>query len=644
MKFSTKLIGLLSGLFLLSFGIAGYAGYTFTTGILEANAKEKLELRVFHTMDKIDRMLFERYKDIQFLASDPVINSAASTPEQISERLKEFLNMNQFYLSLAFFDLKRTRIADTSGTDIGKQYPFTGYWPGIAAGKNFLLMINISETIKKAVLYSASVVKDKKGKPIGVVVSRISVDSLYEIIRQAAGIRQTEKEVDIELMDKNGLLLYSDYNKDGTLKALSDDWEAIKGFVSKGGKIGSARHYHKGEDEISAFAQEQGYLDFKGNDWILVICTPTEKAFAGILGQKNKLLIIFSGIGFIVLLSTIIFSHAVTKPLKELNMAASEIGRGNLDVHMEVKSKDEIGQLARAFNNMALDIKRFEEELRKYSGHLEELVRERTRDIEIGKEAAEAGNRAKSEFIANMSHELSTPLNSVIGFSEVLLDELSGKLNEKQKEYVKDILDSGRNLYRVIADIIELSKIETGNNELRLGCFNLKDLLVSSMAIFDDEKFKHKLNMDIEIAPEADIEIEGDIIKLKQVMFNLLSNAVKFTQDGGSVQVTARKVTPPFLPLDKGRLGGVMPDRALIEISVTDTGIGIKPEDISRLFTPFQQFESPYIKKYAGTGLGLALTKKLVEAQGGRIWAESEFGKGSKFTFVIPVRQGYYES
>jgi len=150
---------------------------------------------------------------MQFLAADPVISSATSTPKQISKRLKEFLNMNQGYISVGFFDLKRIRIADTSGMDIGKQHPFTEYWPDIAGGKDFSLLITMSGTLKKPLLYSASVVKDKKGKPIGVVVSRISVDSLYEIIRQAAGIRHTEKGVEIELMDKNGLLLYSDYNK-----------------------------------------------------------------------------------------------------------------------------------------------------------------------------------------------------------------------------------------------------------------------------------------------------------------------------------------------------------------------------------------------------------------------------------------------
>lgn len=246
---------------------------------------------------------------------------------------------------------------------------------------------------------------------------------------------------------------------------------------------------------------------------------------------------------------------------------------------------------------------------------------------------------AKSDFLANMSHELRTPLNSIIGFSEVLEDSLYGKLNEKQHEYVKNIYSSGKHLLSLINDILDLSKVESGKMELELSSFLLKEVLSSSMNMLKEKAMKHNIKMDLEIKPDADIEIDADERKLKQIMFNLLSNAVKFTPDGGSVHVQARKVTPPSLPLDKGRLGGVMSDGDFIEISVVDTGIGIKAEHIPKLFNEFTQFESAYTKNYEGTGLGLVLTKRLVELHGGKIWAESESGKGSRFSFLMPVRQ-----
>ncbi|MBI4826046.1 MAG: PAS domain S-box protein [Nitrospirae bacterium] len=254
---------------------------------------------------------------------------------------------------------------------------------------------------------------------------------------------------------------------------------------------------------------------------------------------------------------------------------------------------------------------------------------------------AEAANRTKSEFLANMSHELTTPLNSVIGFSQVLKDGLYGELNTHQQEYVSNILQSGIHLLSLIRNMLDLVRTESGKDELRVNRFLLKDALISSAAIFNEKSISQNLKFTLQIEPDADIELETDTGKLTQILFHLIDNAVKFTPDGGSVRVAARLVNseelPPLSPpLTRGEMGG----RDFIEISVADTGIGIKPENIDKLFQPFSQLESPYTKKYSGTGIGLILTKKLVELLGGRIRVESEFGKGSTFTFTLPIIRG----
>ena len=252
---------------------------------------------------------------------------------------------------------------------------------------------------------------------------------------------------------------------------------------------------------------------------------------------------------------------------------------------------------------------------------LDQVLHEKNVELESARSIAEKTNLAKSDFLANMSHELRTPLNSVIGFSEVLQDQLFGPINRKQEEYIFNILTSGRHLLSLINDILDLSKVESGKMELELSECTLRELLDASLMMLREKAHKGGLTLKMNIAPQADVLIMADQRKLKQILFNLLSNAVKFTPTDGNVTVSAVR------------------DEQFIEISVADTGIGIKGEDITKLFHPFTQLESVYTKEYEGTGLGLALNRHLVELHGGSIWVESKFGIGSTFSFTIPLSQ-----
>jgi signal transduction histidine kinase len=238
------------------------------------------------------------------------------------------------------------------------------------------------------------------------------------------------------------------------------------------------------------------------------------------------------------------------------------------------------------------------------------------REIEDKGRQLEAASRHKSEFLANMSHELRTPLNAIIGFSEVLAERLFGEINDKQAEYLGDILESGRHLLSLINDILDLSKIEAGRMELESSEFNLPGAIDNTLTLFRERAQRRDVRLGRAFGETVGM-VRADERKVKQVLLNLLSNALKFTPDGGRIDVKA------------------VVRAGMTEISVTDTGVGIASDDLEAVFEEFRQVGTT-AKKVEGTGLGLAISRKFIELHGGRIWVTSELGAGSTFAFTLP--------
>jgi protein-histidine pros-kinase len=245
-------------------------------------------------------------------------------------------------------------------------------------------------------------------------------------------------------------------------------------------------------------------------------------------------------------------------------------------------------------------------------------VTERKRDMEEQNKRMQEANRLKSEFLANMSHELRTPLNAIIGFAKLLHSGKAGALSETQVEYLGDILSSSKHLLQLINDVLDLAKIESGRTELHIETVELAKLVHEVRDILRGLAAERRVRLEVELSPEL-CQVTADARLLKQVLYNYLSNAIKFTPEGGHVVMRVR---------------GEGDERFRIEVE--DTGIGIKAEDLARLFIEFQQLDSSSAKRYPGTGLGLALTKRIVEAQGGEVRVQSTFGRGSTFSAVLP--------
>jgi signal transduction histidine kinase len=351
--------------------------------------------------------------------------------------------------------------------------------------------------------------------------------------------------------------------------------------------------------------------------WRVFVEEPLSEAYAPLRAAIWRTALLLVTFLLLAVVTSVYLARRLVRPIETIQVAAAKIGSGELDQRIEVSSNDELGALADEFNHMA-------EQLRESYVGLELKVEERTRELatalsELDEKSREleAASQHKSDFLANMSHELRTPLNAIIGFSQVLREEIVGGINEKQAEYLDDILSSANHLLSLINDVLDLSKVEAGQVELEIAPFSLRESLERGVVMIRERATKDGVKVALVTDPKLELVV-GDERRVLQVIFNLLSNAVKFTPAGGAVDVSAEQVDSE------------------VQVAVSDTGPGLAPQDHERIFDEFQQTETG-IEQREGTGLGLALSKRLVELHGGRIWVDSELGRGSTFTFTLPV-------
>lgn len=321
----------------------------------------------------------------------------------------------------------------------------------------------------------------------------------------------------------------------------------------------------------------------------------------------------------------LVIRYVITKPVLHLKRVSDAIARGNLDMRADIRTGDEFEELSHAFNRMLRHLVTVQEELQQVNtdldGKVDELAHVNLQLYEM--------NNLKNEFLATMSHELRTPLNSILGFSEVLSD--APNLQDKQKRYVNNILTSGKNLLALINDVLDLAKIESGKMELHPVEFTLSDLIERQVGTMGPLAERRNIALNWSVEPDVPVLLQ-DAGKLQQVLSNLLSNAIKFTPEGGRVRVRAER-------RDSNRV-------ALI---IEDNGIGIPLDEQERIFEKFRQGKAipgqkdNLTRQYEGTGLGLSIVKELTRLLGGEVQLQSEFGKGSTFTVVVPISLDYDE-
>jgi signal transduction histidine kinase len=554
----------------------------------------KINMIVTNAEDRIESALARDLATGQIFATRPLLLALIEQGnlDQMNRHLKQLIDN--------FDHLDKVTIVNTQGIQIAN-YPFTPETIGLdLSDRDYFLGVTkhwspyVSDFFLRTAeprryVFSISVPLIKEDVPLGILNMQPKADYFNRLLAEIV-----IPEAHIIIVDSKGYLVYSSLKGEiiapenlSALPVVQKLMQGQSGF----------------EETVDVETNEPVFTSYRPvgeHGWGLIVDVPTRVVMAPLAGILTWLAVIT----LFMLLAGGYFGYRWSLLLESEKAAAFKLQQKTAEL---IHKNNQLNQM--------------------------------NEEREMLNQQLTAASTAKSRFLANMSHELRTPMNSIIGFSQILEDGFTGELNEKQKEYVGYILTSGTHLLSLINDILDLSKVEAGKMELELIRFPVRDALEEAAAQFMGRCREHNIQLKINIEPQADLELEADERKFKQILLNLLSNAVKFTPDGGTVSVAARLALKEVVDSSMTKEGPVLPQRGFLEIAVSDTGIGIKDEDQNKLFNPFSQIESAYNKQYEGTGLGLALTKKFVELHHGKIWVESKLGQGSTFTFALPLKQ-----
>ncbi len=477
----------------------------------------------------------------------------------------------------------------------------------------------------------------------------MSVGDSEAIKRELLDIREKMKDIEVFICDFEQEVIYSTHeDKVGTRVADSiqnkDALQTLSEILETGSetkktfedKIMGKRHlvsFHPILNQKECHHCHGSSRNVLGS---MIIRTNVEHTYETVTAQRNRTIIVtLFGLSLAITLIYLMVKTLVRRPVENLAEKAKKFAEGDMSVFADVKTEDEIGVFGNTFNYMVERVssssKRLEEEIERKTA----LLNERTRLLGLLERAnrdLRELDRLKSTFLANMSHDLRTPMNAIIGYTELLLDRVDGPINEEQNKSLKRVATNARHLLQLINDVLDISKIEAGKVELEIKEMDLRWLIDSVITTFEPLTKQKGITITVNI-DEGFPLIYGDEDRIKQILINLLSNAVKFTHQGG-ITISAKLS-------DRG----IKPGEPLIfaEVCVQDTGIGIKEEDMGRIFDKFVQVDLTTIRQYEGTGLGLSITRGLVSLHKGVIWVTSKYGEGSKFCFTLPLKKEILE-
>ncbi|MGB5961421.1 MAG: response regulator [Coleofasciculaceae cyanobacterium] len=618
-----------------------------TQKTLKDNAQQALVAVASQTATSIDSFIDNNLSNVRVESSLPGLAEYLSLPQEArigsaEEKVAGYIlrslirrDLNNIF-SYALLDLQGRNLLDTNTIDIGKDESNRDYFiEPLKTNLPYASAIQLTEDSNIVKIYFSNPVRNIKGEAIGILRVSYNATVIQKLISKPTNFVGLESFA--ILLDENYIRVAHSKIPELTFKSVvplsqtliqklqADQRLPLLPFAELSTNLPALK---KGLDNTTKKASSTSYLTTQLTEtgdqwnsvaiaplatkpWFVIFAQPQSAFLAPIQAQTNTALVLAVIIAGIVTVTAVIMGQILTKPLISLTRKVSQFTAGNLNIRVKIRAKDEIGNLAHSFNHLMERIQNYTESLETKNTELSDI------------------DKLKDEFLANTSHELKTPLHGIIGIAESMIDGATGKLNQEQQNNLLMIASSGRRLSNLINDILDFSRLKHKNLELQLkpvGMRELTDIVLSLSKPLAQQKNLQLINsISAEIPP-----VFADEDRIQQVLYNLIGNAIKFTETG-IIEVSA-VVIPSFrLSFDQAK------EKGLLEIIVSDTGIGIASDKLDRIFESFEQVDGSITRSYGGSGLGLSITKQLVELQGGKIRVESTLGRGSQFIFTLPL-------